>query len=301
MTIDHPTQIWQDIHFTSQDGLRLYARHYPAPASRRRPVLCLAGLTRNSRDFHTLAGFLSDPQNPHARDVYTLDYRGRGRSAHDPNWRNYSLQVELNDALDLLTILGLHDVALVGSSRGGLIAMIMACLRPAALAAVVLNDIGPEIEREGLVRIIAYVGRVPLPPTWEDATALVRDMNARAFPAVPEPHWAELARQWFNDDHGRPTHGYDPALAKAMSLLDGPIPTLWPQFEALARVPAMAVRGELSDILSEKTLSDMRLRHPSLATHTVKEQGHTPLLRDRPTMFAINDFLAHADKTGERR
>ncbi|MDX2157374.1 MAG: alpha/beta hydrolase [Hyphomicrobiaceae bacterium] len=294
------TQSWHDIFFSSQDGLRLYARHYPAPPSRRRPVLCLAGLTRNSRDFHFLASFLSDPANPMARDVVTLDYRGRGRSQHDPNWRNYSLQMELTDALDLLTVLGLSDVAVVGTSRGGLVAMIMACLRPTAIGAVVLNDIGPVIEREGLVRIIAYAGRMPLPPTWEDATQLVREINARWFPAVPDEHWAELARQWFNDEHGRPAFGWDKALAQSLSVLDGPIPELWPQFQALSRVPAMAIRGELSDILSEQTLREMSLRHPNLVALTVKEQGHAPLLRDRPTLFAINDFLGRSDPQIER-
>jgi pimeloyl-ACP methyl ester carboxylesterase len=294
MTAAPPSQNWHDVFFTSQDGLRLYARRYPAPG-RRRPVLCLPGLTRNSRDFHYLASFLSDPANPDAREVVAVDYRGRGRSEHDPNWRNYTLQLELADVIDLLTVLGIGEVAVVGSSRGGLLAMAAACLRPTLLGAVVLNDIGPVIEREGLVRIIAYAGRVPLPPTWEAATQLVRDINARAFPAVPEPHWAELARQWFNEEHGCPAHGYDQRIANTLSVLDGAMPALWPQFEALARVPVLAIRGERSDILSEETLRDMSLRHPRLETLTVKEQGHTPLLRDRPTLFAINDFLVKAD------
>lgn len=296
----HTVQNWHDIFFTSQDGLRLYARHYPAPEPHRRPVLCLAGLTRNSRDFHYLASFLSDPNNPDARDVYALDCRGRGRSDHDPNWRNYALQVELSDALDLLVLKGLHAVAVVGTSRGGLLAMIMACLRPTMLGAVVLNDIGPVLAREGLVRILAQLGRIPLPATWEAATELVRGMHAGAFPAIPDEHWAQIARQWFNDGRDGPMPGYDPNLAKAMSVFDGPLPTLWPQFEALSRIPAMALRGELSDILSEETLSDMRLRHPRLVTQTVKEQGHAPLLRDRPTLFAINDFLVSCDPASNR-
>ncbi len=296
MVYNPAIQNWHDIFFTSQDGLRLYARHYRAPASRRRPALCLAGLTRNSRDFHMLASYLSDPHNPQARDVLCVDYRGRGRSAFDPNWRNYSLQVEMLDALDLLTITGVHEVAVIGSSRGGLIAMIMACLRPTVIGAVVLNDIGPVIEREGLLRIVAYVGRIPLPSTWDEATTLVRDLNARAFPAIPEPHWAEIARQVFNDDHGRPMPGYDPQLAKATSVFEGPLPALWPQFDALGRIPTMAIRGELSDLLSEQTLSDMRLRNPDLVTFTVKGQGHAPLLRDRASLIAITDFLARADR-----
>ena len=291
---------WHDVFFTSQDGLRLYARYYPAPSSRRRPVLCLPGLTRNSRDFHALASYLSDPANPQARDVLALDCRGRGRSQWDDNWRNYTLDTEMQDALDLLTIAGMRDVAVVASSWAGLTAMMMACLRPAAIGAVVLNDIGPVIEREGLVRILAFVGRVPLPATWDEATALVRDISVRAFPSIPEPHWAEIARQWFNEDHGRPTPGYDPQLSKSISLIDGPFPPLWPQFEALARMPAMAIRGELSDVLSQETFEEMRLRHPSLTAHTVRGQGHAPLLRDRATLMAIADFLRRADGLDEQ-
>ncbi|MGD9801969.1 MAG: alpha/beta fold hydrolase [Hyphomicrobiaceae bacterium] len=296
MTAEMPAQNWQDIYYTSQDGLRLYARYYPAPYSRRRPVLCLPGLTRNSRDFHVLASFLSDPHNPRARDVIAVDYRGRGRSQWDRRWRNYSLANEMEDALDLLTIGGLSDVAVVGTSRGGLIAMMMACLRPTAIGTVVLNDVGPVMEREGLVRMIAYVGRVPLPATWAEASELVRGINIKAFPLIPEADWPEIARQWFNDDHGRPTAGYDPMLSRSMSLIDGPAPELWPQLEALARVPTMAIRGELSDLLSAGTFGEMKRRHPGLETVTVRGQGHAPMLRDRSTMIAIDDFIARHDR-----
>jgi pimeloyl-ACP methyl ester carboxylesterase len=296
MTASLPAQNWHDIYYTSHDGLRLYARYYPAPHSRRRPALCLPGLTRNSRDFHALASFLSDPRNPRARDVIAVDYRGRGRSQWDPRWRNYSLANEMQDAIDLLTIGGLSDVAVVGTSRGGLIAMMMACVRPTVIGTVVLNDIGPVIEREGLVRMIAYVGRVPLPATWQEASELVRDISVRAFPAIPEVDWPEIARQWFNDDHGRPAPGYDPMLSRSMSLIDGPAPELWPQFQALVRVPTMAIRGEHSDLLSEQTFVEMRRRHPGIESLPVRGQGHAPMLRDRVTIVAIDEFLARHDR-----
>jgi pimeloyl-ACP methyl ester carboxylesterase len=216
-----PAENWQDVFFTSRDGLRLYARHYAAPGSRRRPAVCLPGLTRNSRDFHDLASHLSDPSNTAARSVWAVDYRGRGRSAHDPNAQNYSLQIELLDVLDLMTLAGLHDAAVIGTSRGGLLAMVMAAVRPTAIGAVVLNDIGPVIERSGLLRIVAYVGRIPLPATWSEATALVRDLNARQFPGVAEHLWEDLSRQWFNDDHGRPTHAYDQRDPDAVASVRG--------------------------------------------------------------------------------
>ncbi len=300
MTAELKAQNWQDVYYTSQDGLRLYARYYPAPASRRRTVLCLPGLTGNSRDYHSLASFLSDPHNPNARDVVAVDYRGRGRSQWASNPRSYTLQMEMQDVLDLLTIGGLADVAVIGASRGGLIAMMMACVRPTALGAVVLSDIGPVIEREGLVRLIALVGRVPLPPTWEDAGELVRGINARSFPAIPDQDWPEIARQWFNDDHGRPTPGYDPRISETLSLIDGPMPELWPQFQALAGLPAMVIRGELSDLLAESTVNEMRSRHPRLTALTVRGQGHAPLLRDRSTLVAIDDFITRTDRVAER-
>jgi pimeloyl-ACP methyl ester carboxylesterase len=290
-------QNWRDVHYTARDGLRLYARHYPAPGSRLRPVICLAGLTRNSRDFHDVASAMSSPAQPHPRHVYALDYRGRGRSAYDPDWRNYQVLNELLDVLDFMTIAGLADAAVIGTSRGGILAMIMAAVRPGSIGAAVLNDIGPLIEREGLLRIISYVGRVPLPATWQEAGELARSMNQRQFPAIPDTMWESIARQWYTDEDGRPAHGYDQSLNKTASILDGPLPELWPQFRALSRMPAMVLRGEASDILSAATAARMQREHPDLTLLTVAGQGHAPLLRDQASILAILDFLARADAT----
>ena len=290
-------QNWRDITYTARDGLRLYARHYPAPGSRLRPVVCLAGLTRNSRDFHDIASVLSSAAQPHPRHVYALDYRGRGRSAYDPDWRNYQVLNELLDVLDFMTIAGLADAAIIGTSRGGILAMVMAAARPGNIGAVVLNDIGPLIEREGLLRIISYVGRVPLPATWREAGELVRSMNQRHFPAIPDHMWESIARQFYSDEDGRPAHGYDQALNKSASVLDGPLPELWPQFKALSSIPAMVLRGEMSDILSVATAERMQREHPDLELLTVAGQGHAPLLRDQASILAIRDFLSRADAT----
>jgi pimeloyl-ACP methyl ester carboxylesterase len=280
-------QNWNDIHYTSRDGLRLYARHYPAPGSTRRPAVCLAGLTRNSRDYHDLAAALSGAGEA-ARDVFALDYRGRGRSQYAPDWKTYSILVELNDTLDFMTMKGLDRAAIIGTSRGGLIAMLMATLRPNAIGAVVLNDIGPVIERDGLARIM-------LPADWKAATELVYEMNRRQFTAVPAEQWPEVARQLFNDDNGLPAPGYDPELAKAISVMDGPAPELWPQFAALAHVPLLAIRGENSDILGERTFAEMRARHPRMTPFIARGEGHAPLLKDTASIAAIADFLARSD------
>jgi pimeloyl-ACP methyl ester carboxylesterase len=194
-----------------------------------------------------------------------------------------------------MTVRGLHGAAIIGTSRGGLLAMTIAVLRPAAIGAAVLNDIGPVVEREGLARIVAYVGRVPLPADWPSATALVHELNQRQFSAVPDGQWAEVARAWFNERNGLPAPGYDPNLSRAVSLMDGPIPELWPQFGALARVPVLVIRGQNSDILSEGTLAEMRARHPRLSSITVPGQGHAPLLKDGPTIAAVAEFLAATD------
>lgn len=282
-------------HVTTRDGLRLYARHYPARSPcGRRPLLCLAGLTRNSRDFHDLAAALAThAESP--RDVYTLDTRGRGHSEHDKDWRNYSVPVELNDAIDMMTACELADVALIGTSRGGLIAMVMAAVQPTAIGVMILNDIGPVVERDGLLRIASYVGKTPAPNSWVHAGKLAAEINRRQFPRIGDDHWAMIARQWFNDRNGRPVPSYDSKLSRALSVMDGPMPELWAQFKATTRVPLLVIRGANSDILSQQTLEQMSARHPNMYSLVVAEEGHAPLLHDQETQNAIAQFLAQTD------
>lgn len=295
-------QAFRDIYFTARDGLRLYGRHYPAAfrdGTERRPVLCLAGLTRNCRDFNVIAEALSERADG-PRDVYTFDYRGRGLSDSDPDWTNYAVPIEMLDVLDFMIVAGIQNASIIGTSRGGLIAMVMAAAQPCAVGSVVLNDIGPIIEQKGLGRISAYVGRIPLPGSWAAAGSLVHDMSRRDFPAVPADEWMDVAKQWFNEHKGRPAPGYDPELSNALSVLDGPIPALWPQFEALKRVPVLVLRGETSDILSAGTVEEMRRRHPALSSYVVRGQGHAPLLRDAETIDQIARFLS-ASEASERQ
>jgi pimeloyl-ACP methyl ester carboxylesterase len=286
----------RDIFYASFDDLRLYARHYPAPDSKLRGVICLPGLTRSGRDFHYLARYLSThPEKP--RNVYCLDYRGRGRSQYDRNWRNYVPYIELLDVLDFLTTQGLHRVGIVGSSRGGLIALLMAAVRPTAMGPVVLNDIGPVIETRGLARIMGYVGRMPVPRNWPDAVHLLREMNERAFPALSDAEWEEMSRDLFDEKKGRPALAYDRRLARAIGTIDlsRKVPDLWPQFIALGQVPAFVIRGGNSDVLSAETLEAMVERHPNLRAMTVPDQGHVPLLKDSETAEAIGAFFGVND------
>lgn len=288
---------WEEVTFTSRDGLTLSARHYRASGVLGRPVLCLAGLTRNSRDFHDLATFLSShPSRP--RHVWCPDYRGRGKSDRDPNWRNYSPFLELLDVLDLMAIAGLRDVGVIGTSRGGIIAMLMAVIRPAAMGALVMNDIGPVIETAGLARIMGYAGKVPIPGDWDEAAHLVRSMNRRFFTNMTDEEWRKWARQLFAEEDGRPAAAYDSKISNALSEIDitQKLPEMWPQFEALTHIPVMVLRGENSDLLSARTVEEMARRHPRLTSITIHAQGHAPLLMDRFSMGIIADFLRETDE-----
>jgi pimeloyl-ACP methyl ester carboxylesterase len=289
-------ELWRDIYYASFDDLRLHVRHYPVADSTARPAVCLPGLTRNGRDFHYLASYLSHhPQRP--RDVYCIDYRGRGGSDYDRDWHNYTPYVELIDTLDFMTLQDVHRAAIIGTSRGGIIAMMMAALRPTAMGAVVLNDVGPVIETTGLARIMGYVGRTKVPRSWEDAALLLRETNERAFPAIESWQWEEIARAVFNERDGRPAQSYDRRLARALRAINlgRPTPDLWPQFIALGQFPALVVRGANSDLLSAETLEAMVERHPNLRTLTVPGQGHAPVLNEPETVEAIGSFLAAND------
>ncbi|MGI9425644.1 MAG: alpha/beta fold hydrolase [Hyphomicrobiaceae bacterium] len=285
---------WRDITITSRDGLSLYGRHYQAVKAEHRPVLCLAGLTRNSRDFHNLATALSTSASA-PRDVYTFDCRGRGQSDHARSWKDYAVPIEMFDVQDFMTSQQLHDTAVIGTSRGGLIAMVMAAAQPSLIGAAVLNDIGPVIEYAGLARISGYVGKDPTPRSWDEAVRLVRNANAEFFPAVKDDAWHEIAQQWYNESDGKPVAGYDPNLGRSFALRDGAVPELWPQFLALKRVPCLVLRGENSDLLSPKTVEEMQRRHPNCLTYTVENEGHAPLLRDTHSIGAIHEFLQKAD------
>jgi pimeloyl-ACP methyl ester carboxylesterase len=289
------TAQFREIKISARDGVQLNVRHYSVGGSGRRAVVCLPGLTRNGRDFHDLAVTLADPHG-HRRDVYTIDLRGRGHSGYASSWEQYSVLSELYDVMDCLTALNLHDTAVVGTSRGGILAMALAVARPGAIGAAILNDIGPVIERDGVVRIAATAGRVPLPVSWDDATRLVRDMTERAFPAIPAEQWAEIARATFNEKDGRPAPAYDPQIARTLSA-GGKLPELWPQFSALGRVPVLALRGANSDLLSAETLREMHRRHPRLEAVTIEGQGHAPFLKDMPTITRISEFLIRTDAT----
>ena len=284
------------VTFRSQDGLSLALRIFDSPISDRQPLLCLPGLSRNSRDFVALGRYFSrHPVEP--RRVIAVDYRGRGLSDSDPNWRNYRPVVEAQDVLAAAAVLGMERAILVGTSRGGIISMLIGALRPMLIAGVVLNDIGPVLEGRGLARIKAYLSNRHSAGSWDEAVALVRSVSEAQFPALSEADWRSVAAAYFGETRSGLAPQYDPNLRRTVVDIDvtEKIPVLWPQFMSLANVPVMAIRGEHSDLLSPRTLADMAKRQPGLEQLTVSGQGHAPLLGDEATLQKILAFAGRCD------
>jgi pimeloyl-ACP methyl ester carboxylesterase len=263
-------------------------RTAPGPA-----VVCLPGLTRSSADFHVLATALAgDAGRP--RQVVALDYRGRGRSEYDRDVNNYSLPAELSDVVTVLTALGIAAAVFIGTSRGGILAMLLAAVRPSAIAGVILNDIGPVIDTRGLMRIKSYVGKLPQPKSLEDAAEILRRLFGVQFPKLSSDDWLDFARRSFTEQNGRLVADYDARLANTLTTIDParPLPPLWRQFDALARVPVMVIRGANSDVLSAATVAAMRARRGDIEIIEVPDQGHAPLLVEDEMIRRVGTFVA---------
>jgi pimeloyl-ACP methyl ester carboxylesterase len=277
-------------HFVrSRDGLSLYCRDYAASnVSASTPVvLCLPGLTRNCRDFEALATALSARHR-----VLTPDLRGRGRSDYDPDPRNYQPAKYADDVLVMLDRLGVTSVIVIGTSLGGLIAMLLAAMRPTVLAGIVLNDVGPEVAAAGLARIASYVGKLPPVLSWEDAAAQARTVNGVALPDFTDADWMRFARCAYRDDAaGRPVLDMDLKIGDALRAPQGAAPDLWPLFGMLKNIPTLLIRGEHSDILAMTTVERMRSIKPELQFLSVANRGHAPTLDEPPCRAAIQAFI----------
>ncbi len=270
--------------FTTSDGLSLhYEDEGKGPA-----ILCLAGLTRNSADFSFVLPHLG------GRRVIRMDYRGRGQSDHAPDYMSYNILREGQDAIELMDHLGLDRAVILGTSRGGLIAMALAYMHPARLSGVVLNDIGPEVDPKGLERIMDYVGRAPDLPDLDTAAAALAHVHATGFPGVPLARWRQQAGFMF---HEKPDGGlgirYDARLRDALigQAGAGEAPDLWLLFDALRDLPLAAIRGANSDLLTAATLTAMQARHPGMITATVPDRGHVPFLDEPEALAAIHALL----------
>lgn len=283
-----PTEPYAEIHWQSHDALRLYARVYEARDVGAPTVLCLHGLTRNSRDFEDLAPHLSRRYR-----VIAPDLRGRGLSARDPQMQNYQPAVYLRDILALLDAVAVPRVAIIGTSLGGMLAMMLGYGQPERVAGMVLNDVGPEIHLPGIERIKQYAGRLPAALTWRGAVAQSVAVFGEAWPGLPPERWEQLARRGYREDAaGVVLADADANIGEALRAAPAAALDLWPLWRALRKIPTLAIRGARSDILSAATFARMKAENPDLEQLEVADRGHVPLLDEPECLAALDHFLS---------
>ena len=282
--------------WTSPDGLSLFARDYaPGPGVARPPVIAIHGLTRNSADFEAIAPLLAQ----RGRRVLAVDVRGRGLSDRAPDPMTYMPDVYARDVLALMEQAGIDRAVFVGTSMGGLITMALTAIRPKAVVAAILTDIGPEVAPEGLARIAAYSGQPVEIGSWADAAAYAKRINSLAFPHFADADWEAFARRIFRQQpDGEIALDYDPDIAVPIRAAGAKalVPNLWPMFRRLAKKkPTLLVRGAASDLLSADIAARMKKAAPTMAYVEVPGIGHAPMLDEAEAKAAIFEFLAEVD------
>jgi pimeloyl-ACP methyl ester carboxylesterase len=270
-------------NFKTSDGVTLF---YTDDGANGVPVLCLSGLTRNSTDFSYIDGHL-----PGAR-LIKMDYRGRGKSDWVEDFSTYSVPREAQDAIELMDHLGVQNFAVLGTSRGGLIAMTLGVMCMNRLIGVAMNDVGPELDMRGLTAIMGYLGRAPIWKTYAEAAA-VRSGVMAGFDNVPDSRWREEVEK---QHHQTPTgliNTYDPKLRDAVEAASlQPIPDLWPFFEAFSHLPVALIRGANSDLLSEQAFEKMQKVLPDALAVTVADRGHIPFLDEPEALDTLRQWIA---------
>ena len=296
---------FNDVWYTSRDGIELYARDYRSSRNADKEataIVCLPGMTRNSADFHTLALHLR------ARfRVIAVDLRGRGRSGHDPDSSNYNPVTYVADVNGLIEHLHLTRVIFIGTSLGGLVAMLIAASRPDYVQALILNDLAPEIEQAGLRRIQSYVGKAAPVQNWGEACAQARLFNGTELPDLTDEQWLAFARNIYHQEgDGPPVLAYDPAIAEPFNSREGntALASLWPVYDALPQIPLLLIRGEFSDIVARESVQEMQRRRNILQYAEIPNRGHAPLLNEPEALRAIDQLLqvfspADAESVGE--
>ncbi|MDJ0700467.1 MAG: alpha/beta hydrolase [Woeseiaceae bacterium] len=273
--------------FKSHDGLNLYYRDFGAgnPGT---PLICLPGLTRNSRDFEDFAVELSE-----RRRVLTTDFRGRGYSDYDPEWQNYHPHTYVRDVWTLLDMLGIERIIVIGTSLGGLCAMAMATLNAGRLAGVVLNDIGPELNPAGIERVRQHAGRTPPVNDWDEAVEQTKLIYGDCFPGLSEDDWQKMAWRAYREVESEvPRLDMDDMIGEAIRTVKPQSDDPWPFFDALANVPTTLLWGLMSDILTKDIVKKMQARKPDLEVVQVPNRGHVPLLDEPECIAGIDALLA---------
>jgi pimeloyl-ACP methyl ester carboxylesterase len=282
---------YESRYFLVRDGLKLHYRDYPG-ADGKPPMLCLPGLTRNSRDFASLAERCS----PRFR-VLALEFRGRADSDYDPLPMRYNALTYAGDVIELLDQLGIDEAIFVGTSLGGLVTMTIAATAPQRIAAAILNDVGPELSDVGLDRIRTYVGGDVRFASWDEAAERIAANNHHVPAAYTHDDWVEMAKRVCREGHGAIRFDYDMAIALPFETT-GPAPAvdMWPLFQALGRKPLLVLRGEVSDLLSAEALDKMKAAVPEMRSATVRGVGHAPELNEPEAVAAIGAFLDTLDR-----
>jgi pimeloyl-ACP methyl ester carboxylesterase len=279
--------------YWTNDGLRLHYRDYAGGSDGRPPILCMPGLTRNVRDFASLAERLAP-----AWRVIAVDFRGRGESAYSKDPASYLPPVYAQDMQALIQELGLTGYVAVGTSLGGLVTLLMAGAERERIKGVVFNDVGPEVEAGGIARIRSYVGRSGNWPTWLHAARNLAGNQRHVYPDYKIEDWLKMAKRLYRlSGNGRIVIDYDARIAEPMrGAPEQPAPDLWPLLDPLKGVPALILRGELSDVLSPATVTRMTAALPGAEAVTVPRVGHTPTLDEPEAVAAVDRLLARVLK-----
>jgi pimeloyl-ACP methyl ester carboxylesterase len=287
------------IFVTAQDGLRLHIKEYGSRTAPGIPVVCLPGLARTTADFDVLAPALAE--GPPQRRVIAIDSRGRGHSEHDTDHSNYNCTTELADIVSILIALGIGPAVFVGSSRGGILTMMLGAVHPTALAGVVLHDVGPVTETRGIARIKSYIGKMPHPHSYQEGAEILRRLMGAHFPNLTAAQWLAGARRTWHLKHGALKPAYDFGIARALAGIDveQPLPPMWNEFDSLAGVPLMVIRGANSDILSAATVAAMRARRSHMDLIEVPDQGHAPLLEGEDLIKGLLRFMESCERARE--
>ena len=272
---------------TSFDNLSLYVRDYGDPLDARAPLFCLGGLTRNCKDFSSLA----EQYSADGRRVICPDYRGRGQSDYDTNWRNYDPRVYIRDIQDLLSALNIHHIVIVGTSLGGIIGMAISVAIPGALAAAVINDVGPKVETGGLEFIINYIKKDRPHDDWDSAIVTMKRMLPN-LTFQDDGVWLQMAQNTFRErENGRIHFDWDVNLVKPMLMSSYVVPDLWPLFRALKNIPTLVLRGAESDVLSSATFRLMQEVKPDMVAVEIPRAGHVPTMAEPESRAALEEFL----------
>jgi pimeloyl-ACP methyl ester carboxylesterase len=278
---------YRNCSFVVRDGLKLHYRDYGGDSSKP-PILCLPGLTRNSRDFADFANRYS----PDFR-VLALDFRGRGASDYDPVPSRYLPITYAGDVVELLHHLGIPAAIFVGTSLGGLVTMIMAATGPQRIAAAIINDVGPDVAPGGIERILTYVGKDVRFRNWDEAADRIASNYGASFDRFTHEDWVKMAKRNCREENGEIRFDYDMAIAEPFKTA-GPTPQvdLWPLFQALGSKPLLVIRGAKSDLLTAETTDKMKQVVPDVRIAVVEGVGHAPELSEPEAVAAIDEFLA---------